>query len=71
MSNKNEKNLIELLGSNFCNIIIDYVIFFSEELNLLDNDTADKNVINFFIFVSKYYDTPKIKDEINDIIKKV
>ena len=71
MSNKNEKNLIELLGSNFCNIIIDYVIFFSEELNLLDNDLADKNVINFFIFVSKYYDTPKIKDEINDIIKKV
>lgn len=70
LSNKNEKNLIELLGANFCNVIIDYVIFFSEELNLLNNDLANKNVINFFILVNKYYENPEIKDKIESIIKK-
>lgn len=71
LSNKNEKSLIELLGANFCNVIIDYVIFFSEELNLLNNDLAGKNVINFFILVNKYYETPEIKDKIDIIIKKI
>jgi hypothetical protein len=68
-SYKNDKNLIELLGAKFCNIIIDYVIFFSEELKLLNNDLADKNVIDFFILINKYYET-EISNEINDIIKK-
>ena len=71
ISNKNDKNLIEILGANFCNIIIDYAIFFSEELNLLNNDLAGKNVINFFILVNKYYETPEIKDKIDVIITKI
>ena len=70
-SNKNDKNLIEILGANFCNVIIDYVIFFSEELNLLNNDLAGKNVINFFILVNKYYETPEIKDIIDATIKEI
>jgi hypothetical protein len=71
LSNKNDKNLIEILGANFCNVIIDYVIFFSEELNLLNNDLADKSVINFFILVNKYYETPEIKDIIDATIKEI
>ena len=70
LSYGNDKNLIELLGANFCNIIIDYVIFFSEELKSLDNDLGDKNIIDFFILVNKYYETREISFEIYDIIKK-
>ena len=70
LSYRNDKNLIELLGANFCNIIIDYVIFFSDKLKLLDNDLGDKNIIDFFILVNKYYETREISFEIYDIIKK-
>ena len=63
--------MIELLGANFCNIIIDYVIFFSGELKLLNNDLASENVINFFILVNKYYETPEIKDIIDATIKEI
>ena len=63
--------MIEILGANFCNVIIDYVIFFAEELNLLNNDLAGKNVINFFILVNKYYETPEIKDIIDATIKEI
>ena len=70
LSFRNDKNLIELLGANFCNIIIDYVIFFSNKLKLLDNDLGDKNIIDFFILVNKYYETREISFEIYEIIKK-
>ena len=68
LTNKNEKNLIEILGSNFCNIIIDYVIFFSEELKILDNDSDENNSFDFFKLVNKYYEITIIK-EINEIKK--
>ena len=71
ITNKNDKNLIEILGSNFFNIIIDYVIFFSEELKMLSNDSAEKNTIDFFILVTKYYERKRIVNEIKEIIKKV
>ena len=69
-SNKFEKNLIEILTSNFCNTIIDYVIFYTEELKLLKIDSPDENLINFFNLVNKYYETQEIKNEINKIVKK-
>ena len=70
VSNKNDKNFIELFGANFCNIIIDYVIFFSKELQMLDSDLSHDNLIDFFILAIKIYETPEITNEINDIIKK-
>ena len=75
LTNKNNINLIELFGPNFCNIIIDYIIFFSEELKILDKDLNENqnSVLDFFILVNKYYEIPGIINEINeisDIIKK-
>ena len=72
LTNKNEKNLIEILGSNFCNIIIDYVIFFSEELKMLDNnlDEQNTNCFDFFKLVNKYFERTIIK-EINEIKKMI
>ena len=67
LTNKNNNNLIEIFGPNFCNIIIDFVIFFSEELKKLDNDLKDTNIIDFFILVNKYYEIPGITNEINEI----
>ena len=67
LTNKNNNNLIEIFGPKFCNIIIDFVIFFSEELKKLDNDLKDTNIIDFFILVNKYYEIPGITNEINEI----
>ena len=71
ISNKNDKSFIELFGANFCNTIIDYVKFFSEELKQLDNDSANNNLIDFFILINKYYETHEIINEINEITKKI
>ena len=68
-SNKNEKNLIELLTSSFCNSIIDYVNFFTEKLKLLDDDSANKTVFDFFKIANKYYEDSDINNEILEIIK--
>ena len=70
-SNKNEKKLIEILASSFCNTIIDYAIFFSEELKLLKIDSSDKKLVDFFNMANRYYETQEIKNEINEISKKI
>ena len=69
-SNKYEKNLIESLTSSFCNSIIDYVIFFVEKLKLLNVDSPDKELINFFDLTNKYYENENINNEISQIIKR-
>jgi hypothetical protein len=69
-SNKYEKNLIESLTSSFCNRIIDYVIFFVEKLKLLNVDSPDKELINFFDLTNKYYENENINNEISQIIKR-
>jgi len=69
-SNKYEKNLIESLTSSFCNSIIDYVIFFVEKLKLLNVDSPDKKLINFFDLTNKYYENENINNEISQIIKR-
>ena len=69
-ANKNDKNLIELFGANFCNGIIDYAIFFSKELELLDNDLNNNNIIDFFVLGNKIYENQSIINQINEIIKK-
>ena len=71
LSNKNEKKLIEILASSFCNTIIDYAIFFSEELKLLKIDSSDKKLVDFFNMANRYYETQEIKNEINEISKKI
>ena len=70
-SNKNEKKLIEILASSFCNTIIDYAIFFSEELKLLKINSSDKKLVDFFNMANRYYETQEIKNEINEISKKI
>ena len=69
-SNKMEKNLIEKLTSSFCNSIIDYVNFFVEKLKLLNDDSHDEKVIDFFQLANKYYEDSNINNEILEIIKK-
>ena len=54
-SNKNEKNLIEIFTSSFCNNIIDYVNFFVEKLKLLNVNSPDEKVIDFFNLANKYH----------------
>ena len=71
ITNKNDKNLIEIFGANFCNIIIDYVVFFSEELKLLDKNVDENKSVDFFILVNKLYESRPISTEINEIIRKV
>ena len=68
-SNKNEKNLIELLTSSFCNSIIYYVNIFTEKLKLLNYDTPDKNAFDFFKLANKFYEDSDINNEIFEIIK--
>ena len=70
-SNKLEKNLIEILTSSFCNSIIDYVIFFSEELKLLNEEKPDERLIDFFNLGIKFYKTQDIYNEISEIGKKI
>ena len=70
LTNKNEKNLIEILGSNFCNIIIDYAIFFSKKLEILDNNSDENNSFDFFKLVNKYYERTIIR-EIHEIKKLI
>jgi hypothetical protein len=70
-SNKLEKNLIEILTSSFCNSIIDYVIFFSEELKLLNEEKPDERLIDFFNLGIKFYETQDIYNEICEIRKKI
>lgn len=67
---KHEKNLIELLTSNFCNTIIDYVSFFCEELKLLDLDSPDERLIDFFTLVNKCYKSKDINNEIREFKTK-
>ena len=69
-TNRNEKNLMMTLGSNFCNTIIDYVTFFSEELSIIDKNTDENNAIVFFKLVNKFYESKPIINEINEIINK-
>ncbi len=59
-SNKHDKNLIESLTSSFCNSIIDYAIFFSEELKLLNADSPDERLIDFFNFAITFYENKDI-----------
>lgn len=68
-SNKNEKNLIELLTSSFCNSIIDYVNIFTDKLKLLNDDNPDKTAFDFFKLTNKFYEDSDIKNEIFEIIK--
>ena len=70
-SNKLEKNLIEILTSSFCNSIIDYVIFFSEQLKLLNEEKPDERLIDFFNLGIKFYKTQDIYNEISEIRKKI
>ena len=69
-SNKNEKNLIEIFTSSFCNNIIDYVNFFVEKLKLLNVNSPDEKVIDFFNLANKYHEDSNINNEIIEIIKK-
>ena len=59
------------MASSFCNTIIDYAIFFSEELKLLKIDSSDKKLVDFFNMANRYYETQEIKNEINEISKKI
>ena len=68
-SNKYEKSLIETLTSNFCNTIIEYVGFFSEELKLLNVDSPDERLIEFFILANKFYESQDVYSEIYEITK--
>ena len=70
-SNKHEKNLVESLTSSFCNSIIDYVIFFSEELNLLNKDSPDERLIGFFYLANIFYKIKDISTEISEIKKQL
>ena len=70
-SNKYEKNLIESLTSSFCNHIIDYVTFYSEELKLLNVDSPDERLIDFFYFAIIFYENKDIYNEICEIQKKI
>ena len=70
-SNKYDKNLIEILTSSFCNKIIEYVIFFSEELKLLDSESPDERLIDFFNLGVKFYETQDIYNEICEIGKRI
>ena len=66
-SNIYEKNLIESLTSSFCNCIIDYVTFFSEELKLLNVDSPDERLIDFFYLAIIFYENKDIYNEICEI----
>ena len=68
-SNKNEKNFFELFTSKFCNKIIEFVNLFTEKLKLLNDDTTDKRVFDFFKIANKYYEDSDINNEIFEIIK--
>ena len=63
-SNKYEKSFIDILSSSFCNIIIEYVIFFSEELKQLNVEAPDERLIDFFNLGIKFYETQDIYKEI-------
>ena len=70
-SNKIEKNLIEKLTSSFCNSIIDYINFFVEKLKLINVDSPDEKVIDFFQLANKYYEDSNINNEILEDRKSV
>ena len=63
--------MIEILTSSFCNKIIEYVIFFSEELKLLDSESPDERLIDFFNLGVKFYETQDIYNEICEIGKRI
>ena len=71
ITNRNDKNWIEIFGANFCNIIIDYMIFFSKELKSLDNNIDNNNAIDFFILVNNLYERRPINSEISEIRKVI
>ena len=68
-SNKNEKNFFELFTSQFCNKIIEFVNLFTEKLKLLNENSTDKSVFDFFKIANKYYEDSDINNEIIEIIK--
>ena len=61
------KRLIRLLGNKFVKNIVNFISFFVEELHMINNNTENKDILNFFCLVNKYFETQEIKEEIINI----